>query len=319
MSAGWRAIRWAKTVPPVRRKDGKPDSVAQHVLLVLATFAGKDGRARPGLSTLASETYLTDETVDAALDRLLAAGLIARGGLFNGTTVWSLNMLVGPDGTVDSELAERRERARVKRNERQRRFKERRQVTASDTVTDGGPGGRYLTGPDTVTHLSGNGVEDRQVTVSEGASNGVGHRQVTVPTSSSPQVAPAVTAIELPLNCQRTASTPKLAVDDEFDAFWDVYPRKEKKLAAKDAYLKAIQGNKRKKRPSTDPATVLAGARRYAARCGTNPQYIAMPTTWLNDGRWEDQPTDPTPAVANGYQPWANPSDQSAYDEELLP
>lgn len=318
MAAGWTAIRWAKTVPPVRRKDGKPDSVAQHVLLVLATFADKEGRARPGLSTLARETYLADDTVDGALDRLVAAGLIARGGSFNGTTVWSLNLSVSPDGAVEAERRERLERARVKRNERQVRFKRGRAVTVPDTVTTDAAADRYLTAPDTVTQVTGNGLAGRQVTVPEGVSNGAGHRQVTVPTSSSLQVTPAVTAIELPMNYQGTAITTKL-VDDDFDAFWDVYPRKEKKLAAKDAYLKVIQGNKRKKRPPTDPATVIAGARRYAGRCGTNPQYIAMPTTWLNDGRWEDQPADPQPAVANGYQPFQNPEDQDAYDQELLP
>lgn len=318
MSAGWNAIRWAKTVPPVRRKDGKPDSVAQHVLLVLATFADKEGRARPGLSTLASETYLADDTVEKALERLVEHGVIARGGSFNGTTVWSLNLSIGPDSGVASELSERREQARLKRNERQRRFRERRHVTVSDDVTGDGPEDRYVTVPDTVTGRESNGVAGRHVTVPEGVSNGVGHRHVTVSTSSSPQVAPAVTANELPMNYQGTAIPPKSAVDDAFDAFWDVYPRKEKKLAAKDAYLKAIQGNKRKKRPPVDPATVLAGARRYAARCGTNPRYIAMPTTWLNDGRWEDQPADPLPAAANGYEPFRNPVDQSAYDEELM-
>lgn len=323
MSAGWKAIRWAKTVPPVRRKDGKPDSVAQHVLLVLATFADKDGRARPGLSTLARETYLADDTVGGALDRLVTAGLIARGGSFNGTTVWSLNLSVGPDGAIEAERKERLERARIKRNERQVRFKRGRQVTVPETVTGDGAEDRYLTVPEGVTQPISNGAGRRQVTVPETVSNGAGHRQVTVPTSSSSQVTPAVTAIELPLNCQGTATIPGSAnaANDHaplsFEDFYSIYPRKRAPADARKAWNKIVGGSK--KAPAVDPAVIVAGARRFAAeRAGENPQFTPYPASWLNDGCWADEPDRPPPQKANGYQPWRNPEDQGAYDEELI-
>jgi hypothetical protein len=319
VSAGWKAIRWAKTVPPVRRKDGKPDSVAQHVLLVLATFADKDGRARPGLSTLASETYLADDTVDGALERLVTAGLIAGGGSFNGTTVWTLNLSIGSDRSRDEELGERRERARLKRNERQKRYKDRRKVTVSDTVTDDGSEDRYLTVSDTVTGHGGDGVPDREVTVPHGVSNGVGHRQVTVSTSSSQQVTKAVTAIELPTELPKREHTlpaqPQepllvLAVDNdreqpakrrsgrsdytpEFEEFWAAYGRKGYKPKAAIEWHKALT--------RTSPDVIMAKV---------GPYVRSTP----NDG-WESLIS---PQAAGDYRPWVNPTSQDAYDEELI-
>ncbi len=327
MSAGWKAIRWAKTVPPVRRKDGKPDSVAQHVLLVLATFADKEGRARPGLSTLTSETYLSDDTVDGALSRLENAKLISRGGSFNGTTVWMLNLSVGPDGAMDGELQERRERARIKRNERQQRYADRRKMTVPDTVSNDGAGDRHLTVSDTVSVESAGGAAHRQMTVPDTVTNGAAHRQMTVPTSSSPQVTPAVTAIELPLNCQGTATIPESAQMAEgraangtpcFEDFYSIYPRKRAPADARKAWDKIVAGSK--KAPAVDPAVIVAGARRFAAeRAGENPKFTPYPASWLNDGCWADEPDRPPSQKSSGYQPWANPADQSAYDEELLP
>ena len=68
-----------------------------------------------------------------------------------------------------------------------------------------------------------------------------------------------------------------------FDEFWQAYPRREGKQAAKKAFVKACEQVK--------PAVVVAGAVRF----GTDPnlppkQFIPHPTTWLNAGRWDDEP-----------------------------
>lgn len=38
---------------------------------------------------------------------------------------------------------------------------------------------------------------------------------------------------------------------------------------------------------------MVDGARRYAAS-QPNPQYVPLPKTWLNDGRWADDVASPT-------------------------
>ena len=75
-----------------------------------------------------------------------------------------------------------------------------------------------------------------------------------------------------------------------FDAFWAAYPRKEGKLAAAKAFEKAV------KVVGTPDAIerLTQAAEAYAkANASKDPQYIAHPTTWLNQGRWEDQPLVP--------------------------
>lgn len=99
--------------------------------------------------------------------------------------------------------------------------------------------------------------------------------------------------------------------DDGFDTFWSTYPRKIGKGAARKAWAKALK--------TADAATITAGAARYATeRAGQDPKYTPHPATWLNAERWADEPEQPRlRAAAGDYQPWRNPTDQSAYDEEL--
>ena len=49
-----------------------------------------------------------------------------------------------------------------------------------------------------------------------------------------------------------------------------------------------------------DPNTIIAGAKTYAASVvGKEQKYVAHPTTWLNQGRWEDETEAPAPAMSN--------------------
>jgi hypothetical protein len=204
MSA-FAAIKWARSAPVVRRGNGKPDATAHHVLLVLATYADKDGRARPSVATLAEDSVLAVDTVDAALCRLVSAGLIEAEESYGGSgcVVWRLRMDLSRDGSRADVLTERQERARRATADRVARFRERRNgirgryATLSGTVTDD-----VVTPSDTVT--------DEVVTVSETVCNGVGDRDVTVsdPESNASDTVTSAgqgsrTAIELPV---RTAN-----------------------------------------------------------------------------------------------------------------
>jgi hypothetical protein len=81
---------------------------------------------------------------------------------------------------------------------------------------------------------------------------------------------------------------------DEFDRWYSRYPRKEAKDAARKAFTKA--------RRSTSLQELLEGLDRYIlAVKGKERQYIALPATWLNAGRWQDEITQQ--AVIDG--PWS--------------
>jgi biotin operon repressor len=68
-----------------------------------------------------------------------------------------------------------------------------------------------------------------------------------------------------------------------FESFWLACPRRVGKEAARKAYAKA--------RKLASDADLLAGIRRYAAsRAGQDEQYTVHPATWLNQGRWADEP-----------------------------
>lgn len=69
---------------------------------------------------------------------------------------------------------------------------------------------------------------------------------------------------------------------DRFAEFWAAYPRREAKAAALKAWARAIK--------STDPETIIAGARRYAADPNREKRFTAHAATWLNAGRWDDEP-----------------------------
>jgi hypothetical protein len=81
--------------------------------------------------------------------------------------------------------------------------------------------------------------------------------------------------------------SPAEPVHSRFDEFWDVYPRKVGKLDAQKAYAKAVR--------AAGPDRVLAGARRLAADPNLPDDRTLIPhaATWLNGGRWDDEPYPP--------------------------
>lgn len=68
---------------------------------------------------------------------------------------------------------------------------------------------------------------------------------------------------------------------DSFVAFWSAYPRRTAKLAAVKAYQRALR--------LASPQEILDGVERYKSN---KPAYAdwCHPATWLNQGRWMDEP-----------------------------
>ena len=74
--------------------------------------------------------------------------------------------------------------------------------------------------------------------------------------------------------------------DLAFDEFWSLYPRKIGKGGAKKAWAKITRGVK--------PELIIEGARRMSADPNLpETQFIPHPSTWLNEGRWDDEPYAP--------------------------
>lgn len=70
-----------------------------------------------------------------------------------------------------------------------------------------------------------------------------------------------------------------------FDSFWSVYPRKVGKKEAHKAFERACR--------DAMPTVIVAGAVRFRDDPNRLPEFTPHPTTWLNQGRWDDDPLPP--------------------------
>lgn len=68
-----------------------------------------------------------------------------------------------------------------------------------------------------------------------------------------------------------------------FDRFWEAYPRRTAKGAARRAWPAAV-------RAAGSIEKILAGARRYRDDPNRDEQFTAHPATWLRAERWDDPP-----------------------------
>lgn len=99
-----------------------------------------------------------------------------------------------------------------------------------------------------------------------------------------------VTQSSTQLELNAPASLPSLRkaqIQIAFEHFWEVYPRIIGRKAATKAFEKAVR--------EVGLERVMDGARRYAAdpNLPTDKQFIPHPATWLNQGRWDDEPCAP--------------------------
>lgn len=82
-----------------------------------------------------------------------------------------------------------------------------------------------------------------------------------------------------------------------FDAFYEAYPRHVGRAKAEQAFMRAVKRG-------TEPATIIYGARRFASDPNLPPpaeaRFIPHPATWLNEGRWDDDPLPPRGAPRGG-------------------
>jgi hypothetical protein len=72
-------------------------------------------------------------------------------------------------------------------------------------------------------------------------------------------------------------------IDATFDRFWQAYPKRTEKKAAKAKFIGAIR------REKIDPEILIRAAAAYAQTDSVKRGYAKNPTTWLNGGCWEDE------------------------------
>lgn len=84
-----------------------------------------------------------------------------------------------------------------------------------------------------------------------------------------------------------------MTINEEFAAFWAVYPRRVAKLAAQKAFIRA--------RRQATLIEIVEGVQRYIH---SKPSYAdwCHPSTWLNQGRWLDEYD--SPAVRRSASDW---------------
>lgn len=84
---------------------------------------------------------------------------------------------------------------------------------------------------------------------------------------------------------------------EAFELFWKIYPRRERKKKAYESYLKEIDGIVKARGKSVDEAEEMINVKagEYAEmKKGSAIEFIAHPTTWLNQGGYEDEYAKPT-------------------------
>lgn len=80
---------------------------------------------------------------------------------------------------------------------------------------------------------------------------------------------------------------------DDFNLFWDAYPRKEGKKKASEAFAKVEV-------PVETLLSAIEAQKKSPQWTKDDGQFIPHPAKWLNERRWEDQTITSTPCGATG-------------------
>lgn len=97
----------------------------------------------------------------------------------------------------------------------------------------------------------------------------------------------------------KATSSEKVKREEQFNQFWEVYPRKVGKQAARKAFDKLPASVL----PKLVPAVEAQKKSYQWTRDGG--QYVPHPATWLNQGRWDDDPDPVQPTGSKNKIPSA--------------
>lgn len=99
-----------------------------------------------------------------------------------------------------------------------------------------------------------------------------------------------------------------------FDLFWERYPRRVAKMAARRAWARAVK-------VAGGPGPIMAGL--SSAVFSPDPAFIPHPASWLNAGRWMDEPDPPKRArrgalISPEFDRSGGEFDADAWSDEAL-
>lgn len=236
------------------------------VLMTLAEHADPQGaNTWPSIDTIAREAQTDGKTVRRCLAKLQADGLIAgeRGRGRGNTTLWRMLFPVMPLGKAAAKPGVEATPAPVKEG----------MTPSIDPVKEG------MT-PSFVPN--GQAVEPRFDPVKEGLM----------------PIKEGMTPPEPVLNQKEESSSLRslcvsVQARGDFEVWWAAYPRRVGKDAARKAYAAAVKRG-------APPLVLLEAVRRQ--RWNPDPRYQPNPATWLNGGRWQDDPDAAAPPQLVGSQ-----------------
>jgi len=222
------------------------------VYAVMARMADAEGRCYPKADTVASRLNVSDDTVRRSIARLEAAGALRVEPKMGAGGYRSNDFLIAGDTPLTNKITP--ERAKQKADA---------EANGRKSAAAGGCRNSAATAAATVR---------RQVPQICGDKEGE----------------PSLNENQLNENQIFPSTVP---VEDPFDRFWQHYPRKVSKVAARRKWATITKG-------VVDPEAIIAGAEAFAAFVkaeGTEPRFIKHPDVWLNKGCWEDEliPTSP--------------------------
>ncbi|WP_102218295.1 helix-turn-helix domain-containing protein [Gleimia europaea] len=242
--------------------DDRLTASARSVLMALSSRANENGECWPSLTTLAHDARVSKRTAMRSIEQLVECGYISKGRRFSSGK--------GRAPSVYRILFDRQGR---------------KTVAPGDSTDDKG---EHLSppscqiAPNHREHLSPPSCQIAPGSIEREVDKGSKDKEV------EPPISPKGGDTTKPTRVKR------YEYSDEFETFWNVYPRKDSKRRALTAFNSAL------KRATLDE--ICAGAARYANDPNREPQYTKHAATWLNGDCWLD---DPLPA-RRVSDPWGD-------------
>jgi hypothetical protein len=217
---------------------------------------------------------------------------ILRAAAATGASIETIIAIVEAQGVLDEEAARAR---RIKIRDRQRRYRASRalscDVTPTERDTPARPQFPAAGIPPVVGPLSAEapGIEsvDNSPEVSEKGLTAQRKSPPIPPFKESVSFLPIFTDSSHSKEKKEVDTRAREAADSLFAKFWQAYPHKVGKRDAANCWKRVIKSG------IVGIDDLMSGLARYAAKTDDRPW--CNPATWLNGGRWDDQP-----AVANG-------------------
>ena len=134
-----------------------------------------------------------------------------------------------------------------------------------------------------------------RVGVGTGVTPGVGTRVTLGGDTGDARVGTRVT------NITRTNELEPINYINEFDEFWNVYPKRADRRLAFKSFVKALK--------RADLETIVSGAERYRDDPNRKPEFTKNPSTWLNADAWENEALVAPASVNEWGRPLAPPAE----------